>query len=102
VVEDRIGSLVHEGRGLLDTGHRGEALFTFLRSLVLDWGATDRGLADALAGLGIDIKATMPEAKGAFHDLVDSILIGLQAMQASNPGAAERATEVVLDGLRWR
>jgi AcrR family transcriptional regulator len=122
VVEDRIGSIVEEGRALLGAGEPGEALFTFLRSLVLDWGATDRGLADALAGLGIDIKATMPEVKDAFHDMldellraaqeagtvrrdveasdVDAILIGLQAMQASNPDAAERLTDVVVDGLR--
>src|SRR3981189_1740714 len=65
VVEDRITSIVHDGRALRDNGEPGEALFTFLRSLVLDWGATDRGLAEALAGIGIDIKAAMPEAKDA-------------------------------------
>ena len=122
VVEDRIGHIVGEGRALLDTGEPGEALFAFLRSLVLEWGATDRGLADALAGLGIDIKASMPEVKKTFEDLlgellaaaqkagtvrrdisaadVDAILVGAQAMQASNPDAAERLTEVVLDGMR--
>ena len=124
VVEDRIASIVADGRALLDTGEPGEALFTFLRSLVLEWGATDRGLADALAGIGIDIKASMPEAKSGFEDMlgellaagqnagtvrrdidlgdVDAILVGAQAMQATNPDAAERLTEVVLDGLRAR
>lgn len=122
VVQDRITTIVDEGRALLNAGAPGEALFSFLRSLVLEWGATDRGLADALAGLGIDIKASMPEVKKAFHDLLDdllaaaqkagsvrvdisaadldAILVGAQAMQASNPDAAERLTEVVLDGLR--
>jgi AcrR family transcriptional regulator len=122
VVEDRITSIVHDGRALLDNGEPGEALFTFLRSLVLDWGATDRGLAEALAGIGIDIKAAMPEAKDALEDMLgdllaaaqsagtvrrdigladlDAILVGAQAMQASNPDAAGRLTEVVLDGLR--
>src|ERR1700724_269458 len=38
VVEDRIGSIVNEGRALLGAGEPGEALFTFLRSLVVDWG----------------------------------------------------------------
>jgi AcrR family transcriptional regulator len=124
VVEDRISSIVDEGRALLDTGEPGEALFAFLRSLVVEWGATDRGLADALAGLGFDIKAAMPEVKDAFADMlgellqaaqsagtvrrdidlgdVDAILVGAQAMQASNPDAADRLTEVVLDGLRAR
>ncbi len=66
----------------------------------------------------------MPEAKSGFEDMlgellaagqnagtvrrdidlgdVDAILVGAQAMQASNPDAAERLTEVVLDGLRAR
>jgi AcrR family transcriptional regulator len=124
VVQDRIGSIVKEGRALLDSRAPGEALFTFLRSLVLEWGATDRGLTDALAGLGIDIKAAMPEVKAAFEEMLtellktaqkagtvrrdvdvsdlDAILVGAQAMQASNPDAADRLTEVVLDGLRVR
>jgi AcrR family transcriptional regulator len=122
VVQDRIGRIVDEGRALLAGEDPGEALFTFLRSLVLEWGATDRGLTDALAGLGIDVKATMPEVEDAFLDLlrdllwaarkagtvrrdvdvpdVKAILVGSQAMQAYHPDAAERLTEVVLDGLR--
>lgn len=124
VVEDRISSIVAAGRALLDIGEPGEALFTFLRSLVLEWGATDRGLADALAGLGIDIKASIPEVKKSFEDMLaellrtaqkagtvrrdvevadlDALLVGAQAMQASNPDAAARLTEVILDGLRAR
>ena len=66
VVEDRLRSIVDEGRALLDTEDAGEALFIFLRSMVLQWGATDRGLAEALAGFGIDIKAALPEAEDDF------------------------------------
>src|SRR3954467_10927193 len=46
VVEDRIRRIVEEGRALLAVQDPAEALFTFLRSMVLQWGATDRGLAD--------------------------------------------------------
>jgi len=122
VVEDRIRAIVDEGRALFAAEDAGEALFTFLRSMVLQWGATDRGLADALAGFGIDVKAALPEAEddflGVLGDLlraaqkagtvrrdvdvpdVKSILVGLQAMQSYNDDAAARLTEVVLDGLR--
>jgi AcrR family transcriptional regulator len=122
VVEDRIRRVIDEGRALLAAGDPGEALFTFLRAMVLRWGATDRGLAEALSGFGIDIKTAMPEAEddllGLFSDLlraaqtagtvradvdvpdVKALLVGCNAMQASNPDAAERLTEVVLDGLR--
>src|SRR6478609_9606079 len=78
VIEDRIRGVVSDGRALVAGDDPGQALFTFLRSLVLDWGATDRGLADALAGLGIDIKATMPEVKDAFHDMLDELLRAAQ------------------------
>src|SRR5262249_32019929 len=122
VVEDRIRRIVGDGRALLDGGEPGEALFKFLRSMVLDWGATDRGLTDALAGLGIDVGTVMPDAEGEFLGMlgellraaqkagtvrrdvdvpdVKAIVVGCQAMQAYNPGGAERLLEVVLDGLR--
>ncbi len=122
VVEDRIRRIIDEGRALLASADPGEALFTFLRSMVLQWGATDRGLADALAGVGIDVETAMPDAEDAFLGVlgellraakkagtvrrdvdvadVKAILVGSQAMQAYNPEAAERLTGVILDGLR--
>ena len=122
VVEDRIRRIIDEGRAMLASADPGEALFTFLRSMVLQWGATDRGLADALAGVGIDVETAMPDAEDAFMGVlsellraakkagtvrrdvdvadVKAILVGSQAMQAYNPEAAERLTDVILDGLR--
>ena len=55
VIEDRIAASSTDGRALLDAGDPGEALFAFLRTMVLEWGATDHGLVEALAGVGIDI-----------------------------------------------
>jgi AcrR family transcriptional regulator len=122
VVQDRIERIIGEGRSLLDTEKPGEALFAFLRSMVLQWGATDRGLTDALAGVGIDVETAMPDAEDAFLGMlgdllraakkagtvrrdvdvadVKAILVGSQAMQAYNPDAAKRLTDVILDGLR--
>jgi hypothetical protein len=91
---------------------------------VLKFGATDRGLADALAGAEIDVEAVMPETEEAFLNLlrdlleaaqqagtvrgdldehdVKAILVGCLAIQDASPEAADRLTEVVLDGLRAR
>lgn len=121
VVEDRIQRIVNEGRELLAVDDPG-GLFVFLRSVVLQWGATDRGLADALAGIGIDIKASMPDSEEAFLGIlgellesaqaaglarrdvdvpdVKAILSGCLAVQGASPDSADRLTEVVLDGLR--
>jgi AcrR family transcriptional regulator len=122
VVEDRIRRITDDGRALLATEGPAEALFTFLRSMVLQWGATDRGLSEALAGLGIDVKASMPEVEedflGVLGELlragqkagavrrdvevpdVKALMVGAQAMQSYSADTAERLTEVFLDGLR--
>jgi AcrR family transcriptional regulator len=122
VINDRMRHLVDDGHALLESAGPGEALFVFLRTVVLQWGATDRGLAEALAGLGIDIEQAAPDAEDAFLAMLDdllraaqkagtarrdigvrevkSILVGCQAMEAYNPELAERVTDVVVDGLR--
>jgi AcrR family transcriptional regulator len=122
VIQDRMQRLVDDGYALLESDGPGEALFTFLRSMVLQWGATNRGLADALAGIGIDIASAAPDAEDAFlavlgellrgaqeagtarKDLdvreVKTILVGCQAMEAYNSALAGRVTDVVVDGLR--
>jgi AcrR family transcriptional regulator len=122
VIENRMQRLVDDGYALLKSDGPGEAIFTFLRSIVLQWGATDRGLVDALAGFGIDIASAAPEAEDAFlavlgellraaqeagtvrqdigvHE-VKAILVGCQAMEAYNSALAKRVTDVVVDGLR--
>src|ERR1700754_2741681 len=115
VVQDRIQRIVSDGRALVTGDDPGQALFTFLRSMVLEGGATDRGLTDALAGLGIDVATAMPEAEQAFLGVLDDLLhaaqdagtarrdvdvadlkamtVGAQAMQAYKPDTAARLTE---------
>ncbi|BBX40361.1 TetR/AcrR family transcriptional regulator [Mycobacterium simiae] len=122
VIEDRMQRLVDDGHALLQSVGPGEALFAYLRSLVLQWGAADRGLVDALAGFGIDITTAAPEAEGAFLAMLDellraaqdagtarpdvsvrevkTIMVGCQAMEAYNSELAERVTDLVVDGLR--
>jgi AcrR family transcriptional regulator len=122
VIQDRMQRLVDDGYALLESEGPGQALFTFLRSMVLQWGATDRGLVDALAGFGIDIASAAPDAEDAFlavlgellraaqeagtarKDLgareVKTILVGCQAMEVYNSALAGRVTDVVVDGLR--
>src|SRR5271154_6821044 len=62
VIADRMSRITDEGHALLESEQPGQALFTFLRSMVLQWGAADRGLVEALAGAGIDVNSAAPEA----------------------------------------
>jgi AcrR family transcriptional regulator len=122
VVDSRIRHIIDQGRALLDHPGPGEALFAFLRSMVLDWGATDQGLVDALAGLGIDVDSVAPDADDAFRGLlgellvaaqragtvrpdvdvpeIKALMVGCQAMHGYDQARAERVTDVVIDGLR--
>jgi AcrR family transcriptional regulator len=122
VVESRLRHIIDAGRGLLDDPGPGEALFAFLRRMVLDFGATDQGLVDALAGLGIDVESVAPDAEDAFRALlgellaaaqkagtvradvdvaeIKTLMVGCQAMQGYDTARAERVTNVVIDGLR--
>lgn len=124
VVATRIGNIIDGGRALLDTDDPGQALFTFVRSMVLDWGATDMGMTEALAGVGIDIATAIPDLETKFLGMLDdllragqkagtvrpdltvrdvkALLSGAAAIQAGYPDAADRATEVLLDGIRAR
>ncbi|NKZ13992.1 helix-turn-helix transcriptional regulator [Mycolicibacterium septicum DSM 44393] len=122
VIAERIRGVVDEGRSLLAEADPADALFMFLRSMVLQWGAADRGLVDALAGSGIDVNTVVPEAEDEYLSVlgdllavgqkagtvrrdvtvsdVKALLVGCQAMQAYNDDVAERVTSVVFDGLR--
>lgn len=117
VISDRLQRIVDEGRELLQSGEPGEALFTFLRSMVLEWG-TNRGLADALAGADIDLTDVEQAFLAVTGELlraaqkagsvrpdvgvaeVKALMVGCQAIQTYNAELAERTVNVVLDGLR--
>lgn len=122
VIADRMHRIIDKGHALLKSKHPGDALFAFLRLMVLQWGATDRGLVEALAGVGIEISSAAPEAEADFLDLltdllraaqragtvrpdvdvleVKTLLVGCQAMQSYNAELAAKVTDVALDGLR--
>ncbi|BCI51378.1 putative transcriptional regulatory protein TetR [Mycolicibacterium litorale] len=122
VVEHRLQEMSDRGRQLLSSGDPGEALFAFLRAMVLEWGASDHVLIDALAGRGIDVHTVAPEADRAARAVLGellaagqragtvrtdlgvpelkAIMAGCQAIGVYEPDVAARATAVVTDGLR--
>jgi AcrR family transcriptional regulator len=124
VIADRLRRIIDDGHALLESEPPGHALFSFLRSMVLQWGAADRGLVEALAGVGIEIDNAAPDAEEEFMSLlgdllraaqqagtartdvgvpeVKALLVGCQAMQSYNAELAERVTDVALDGLRTK
>ena len=122
IVDDRLQRLVDQAQSLAADREPGEALFGFLAAVVEE-GAADHGLVDALAGIGFDIATEAPGAEDRFMsalaDLLTraqqahavradigvrdlkALLVGCQAMQqyTRDPQATERILAVVRDGL---
>ncbi|MGV9798785.1 TetR/AcrR family transcriptional regulator [Mycobacterium sp. NPDC003449] len=123
VLVERMRSIVESGRAFLKTEGPEDALFVFIRSMVLDWGA-DRGLVETLAGSGFDFDKSVPDAEKEFRNLlrrllhaaqragtarrdvsadeVKALMIGCQASQMYDASLAESVTRIALDGLRPR
>lgn len=123
VAEARFDSLVQRAESLLDADDPGEAFFGYFRMLISE-GTTDKGLAEALAGLGFDLESLAPGAERRFKDVlgrlltraqeagavrpdidvtdVKTLLVGCHAMdrQHDDPKAVQRITAVIRDGLR--
>ncbi|GAA4683147.1 TetR/AcrR family transcriptional regulator [Frondihabitans cladoniiphilus] len=124
VIGSLLADIVADGRAMLHEPEPGEALFRFLRLLILHWGADNQGLVDAFATVGLDWGSAGPVAEEEFLVLlgdllraaqdagnaraeitpleVKTLMIGCQAMQGYNAALAESVTEVVLNGMRPR
>jgi AcrR family transcriptional regulator len=122
VVSNRISQITAEAQGLADADP-GEALYTFLYRMIEE-GATDQGLVDAMADICIDMGTVVPDGEREFMTVladvlrraqqagtvrsdveaqdIKTLMVGLQAMQRYRGDAEliQRAYEVVRDGLR--
>lgn len=125
IASNRLQYLVDRAAALTEAKGPGEAFFAYLDVLV-DEGKSDQGLVDALAGIGFDVAAAIPEAERRFMALLEdlltraqaagtvradigvsdvkALLVGCQAMQRydGEPGTALRTLRVVRDGLTPR
>jgi AcrR family transcriptional regulator len=125
IVANRLDRLAEHARALADERQPGDALFGFLATLVEE-GATDHGLVDALAGAGFNLADAAPEAEQLFMTVLGdllaraqhakevrtdidvndlkALLVGCQAMQrySGDTDVTERLLAIVRDGLALR
>ncbi|SDU84348.1 TetR/AcrR family transcriptional regulator [Jiangella alkaliphila] len=85
IVLARLEHLVERARELAAAEPPGDALFAFIRFMVAE-GATNRGLADALAGAGFDVEQA---AAGTGLDLTDALSDLLVPAQAAGTVRAD-------------
>jgi AcrR family transcriptional regulator len=122
IVADRVHRLCDHAAKLATAHDPGKAFFAFLATMIEE-GARDQGLVEALAGIGFDIAEAEPDAERMFMDAlgtlleraqragavradvdvkdVKTLLVGCQAMQryGGEQQLSQRVLAVVRDGL---
>ncbi len=119
VIDHRLEQIEVASREMLaaDPAH---ALVNFIRTLVLEWGATDQALSQVIAGdstfkdasdfeprfmeLIAVLLAAAQRAGSVRADLHDrdakALVVACQAVQSHMPDIADRVTKIILDGVR--
>lgn len=125
IVAHRLDQMAEQGRALSESAGPGEALFRFIGQVVEE-GATDQGLVEAMSNTGFDVSEEAPGIEERFiamlADLVErakqageiradvdvrdvkTLMVGCQAMQRYSPDRAttERMLDIVRAGLTQR
>jgi AcrR family transcriptional regulator len=102
IIVDRAGSLMELGRALRDkhADDPAAAFFGFFTTLVQEMGA-DRGLADALAGAGIDLEATVAGSGNDVTGMLSDLLTRAQRAGAIRPDASLADVKALMSGCLY-
>ena len=99
IIVDRAGSLMDLGRALREkhADDPAAAFFGFITTLVAEM-AVDRGLADALAGAGIDLEATVAGSGYDVTGMLSDLLARAQGAGAIRPDATLADVKALMSG----
>jgi len=99
VVADRVQRIVETARALLAADDPGQALQTFL-TMMVEQGATDQGMVDALAGIGFDSAQAAPDAEQSFMDALAQLLARAQQAGTVRPDIDVHDVKTLLVGCQ--
>jgi AcrR family transcriptional regulator len=98
VVRDRLLGLVDAARSVREADDAGAALFGFLERLVAEAGPK-RDLIDALAGAGVDVRATLAATGADLRTEIGHLLTRAQHQGAVRPDLTTADLTALLSGL---
>lgn len=84
IAHDRMAQLTRRAAQLTHADEPAEAILTFLSEMV-ESGATDRGLAEVLAGVGLPDASIIAEAEQELRDAVATLLTRAKKVGAVRP-----------------
>jgi AcrR family transcriptional regulator len=102
IIVDRAGSLMERGRALRQAHAEdpAAAFFGFFTTLVQEM-AVDRGLADALAGAGIDLEAAVTGSGYDVTGMLGDLLARAQAAGAIRPDVSLADVKALMSGCLY-
>jgi AcrR family transcriptional regulator len=102
IIVDRAGTLMDLGRALREkhADDPAAAFFGFFTTLVQEM-AVDRGLADALAGAGIDLEATVAGSGYDVTGMLGDLLARAQRAGAIRPDASLADVKALMSGCLY-
>jgi AcrR family transcriptional regulator len=102
IIVDRAGSLMDLGRALREkhSDDPAAAFFGYFTTLVQEMAA-DRGLADALAGAGIDLEATVAGSGYDVTGMLSDLLARAQRAGAIRPDASLADVKALMSGCLY-
>jgi AcrR family transcriptional regulator len=98
IILSRVEKLAEEARALRDIEDSGAAFFEFCTRLI-GHGVADRALAEALAGVGVDVRAKIAAATQEMHEALGEILVRAQQQGTIRPDVTIVEVKALFAGI---
>lgn len=99
IVADRLRQLTDEAGEMAASTDPGKALLAFLMVMV-EAAARDRGLVEAMAGIGFDVATAEPELERDFLAALERLLTRAQRAGAVRPDVGVREVKTLMVGCQ--
>jgi len=99
IASNRVHHLIDRAAAFTEAEEPGGAFFAYL-ALLVDEGKADQGLVDALAGIGFDIAAAIPDAEKQFMAVLEDLLTRAQRAGAVRADIGVRDVKALMVGCQ--
>ena len=99
IASARIQYLIDSAARFAEAEDPGEAFLDYL-ALLIDEGRNDQGLMEALAGIGYDVTAAIPDAEKRFMTTLEELLVRAQRSGAVRPDIVVRDVKALMVGCQ--
>ncbi|HEY9414439.1 MAG TPA: helix-turn-helix domain-containing protein [Pseudonocardia sp.] len=99
IASNRIQHLVDSAARFAEAADPGTAFLDYL-DMLIEEGRNDQGLMEALAGIGYDVTAAIPDAEKRFMSTLEGMLVRAQECGAVRPDIEVRDVKALMVGCQ--